>query len=82
MQLHTTRWLLLKTIYLLTFIRAHQEEEAARSAQKDLIYGMNDQLHNSRLEAPLNRVDGLLKATENNLKDSHNGTDRETMRDV
>ncbi|KAH8480245.1 hypothetical protein Peur_062881 [Populus x canadensis] len=61
---------------------AHQEEEAARSAQKDLSYGMNDQLHNSRLEAPLNRVDGLLKATENNLKDSHNGTDRETVRDV
>ncbi|KAL9345192.1 hypothetical protein Peur_062867 [Populus x canadensis] len=61
---------------------AHQEEEAARSAQKDLSYGMNDQLHNSRLEAPLNRVDGLLEATENNLKDCHNGTDRETVRDV
>ncbi|KAJ6762052.1 1-PHOSPHATIDYLINOSITOL-3-PHOSPHATE 5-KINASE FAB1D-RELATED [Salix koriyanagi] len=61
---------------------AHQEEEAAHSAQKDLSYGMNDQLPSSRLEAPLSRVDGLHKATENNLKDSHNGTDRETVRDM
>ncbi|KAJ6884737.1 1-phosphatidylinositol-3-phosphate 5-kinase FAB1D isoform X3 [Populus alba x Populus x berolinensis] len=59
--------------------RAHQEEGTVHGAQKDLGYGVNDQQHNTRLEAPVNRVDGLHKVTE---KDIHNGSDRDTVRDV
>ncbi|XP_011038183.1 PREDICTED: putative 1-phosphatidylinositol-3-phosphate 5-kinase FAB1D [Populus euphratica] len=59
--------------------RAHQEEGTVHSAQKDLGYAVNDQQHNTTLEAPVNRVDGLHKVME---KDSHNGSDRDTVRDV
>ncbi|CAK7323608.1 unnamed protein product [Dovyalis caffra] len=62
--------------------RALQEEGTVHSAQKDLTYGMKDQLHSSRLEAPINRVDGIHKATEQKLKDFRNGTDRAAVRDV
>ncbi|KAG5233261.1 1-phosphatidylinositol-3-phosphate kinase FAB1D [Salix suchowensis] len=57
----------------------HQEEGTVHSAQKDLGYGMNDRQLKTRLEAPVNRVDGLHKVME---KDSHNGSDRDTVRDI
>ncbi|KAJ6757971.1 1-PHOSPHATIDYLINOSITOL-3-PHOSPHATE 5-KINASE FAB1D-RELATED [Salix koriyanagi] len=61
------------------FARTHQEEGTVHSAQKDLGYGMNDRQLKTRLEAPVNRVDGLHKVME---KDSHNGSDRDTVRDI
>lgn len=69
-------------LHLSIFVRGNQDEGTVYSAQRDHSDRLNGQLPNSSSEAPVNKVDRLYKVRENILKESHNGSDGDTVRDV
>ncbi|KDP34673.1 hypothetical protein JCGZ_11021 [Jatropha curcas] len=70
------------SVDLNSYDRGSQEEGAVDKAQEDASHALNGQLHKSRLEAPVNGVNGLYKETENNVEEKLNGSDRDIVRDI
>ncbi|KAJ9146033.1 hypothetical protein P3X46_028352 [Hevea brasiliensis] len=65
-----------------SYDRASQEEGRVDRAREDVSCGLNGQPHKSSLEASVNGVHRSYEVTENNLEKSHNGSDREIVRDI
>ncbi|KAG8660738.1 hypothetical protein MANES_02G188400v8 [Manihot esculenta] len=65
-----------------SYDRGSHEEGGLHRVQEDVSFGLSGQLHKPRLEAPVNGLHRSYEMTENNLVESHNGRDREIVRDI